>query len=271
MKKNSKKSVVVTVVVLCICLIIAIVGVLFFKNKFTSVVDKISDKADAITTKGDDQKQDVKEKKFEDTNLISLEKLVNDEKKDMDPIYSANEAVNLVLNNDASISEASNSLKVPKSFIQAILLKEISNIDAGDAIADKLVENYYNKKANADKEDSSTGLGQIFAKTAIRSHNQLVSLSIINENNINESDINARKEVWFKLKDDNDYNIKAVAKTIKANATYKGIASQLYEIDDNKKQSLFAAYNGSGPEATKYGSQVLKYQKQFEEYNNNHK
>ena len=274
MKKKSNKLWIVTVLALGICVALVAGGYQYLKKRYPNVTNGLSNATKSITS-STYNKIDVEEKELTDANLIKLEGMVENSSKESTPLYSANKAINLVLNKDASISKASNQLKVPKSFLQAILLREISNINDLDSIADKAVEMYFDeveKKGSSQKKaDSSTGLGQIFAATAIESHNELVSKGIINDNRIDANDIATRKSIWYKLKDDDEYNILAVAKALKAKASYKGFASKLYQLDDSQKQSLFKAYNGSGTDAQKYGEVVLSYQKELSIYNDNHK
>ena len=102
--------------------------------------------------------------------------------------YTSDEAINKVLIYDEEISAAGQKYDVPKEMIQAVLFKELRMIDFRDGISDYLVKQCFkiheNLSANADKtflcrffsaltntKGSSTGIGQIFPKTAIKAHN----------------------------------------------------------------------------------------------------
>jgi len=266
MKKKSKKLSTATIVALFICLGLVVGIGVFAKKKLPSFFNSVEQKTSAVINK-DDDKSDVKEKKFTDKHLIQLEQLVkNDVNGKTALVYTPNQAINVVIDNDSSISKASKKLGVPKSFVQAVLLREISTTDELDKVGDSQVEAYF-KDGSSQKDDSSTGLGQVFAKTAITSHNELVNRGLVSSKAVSEEDIQERKRVWYKLKDDNEYNITAVCEVLLAKACYKGLNKSLNSLNDEQKSSLFASYNGSGNEAEEYGKAALSYQKEFDAYN----
>ena len=131
--------------------------------------------------------------------------------------YTVSEAVDIVLKYDSEISKAAKEYKVKKEVIQAVLIREIiCHFKLQDEISDMAVENYYYNQQEREhyismkwwqqllygmpnyiypqREDSSTGLGQIYAKTAIGATNYL------GETKINYDNWKERKVVWFSLK-----------------------------------------------------------------------
>jgi len=266
MKKSSKKLSLATFVAIFICLAIVVSGVLVVKKTFPSLFG--SENAKTSENKNTEEpKSDVKEKEFTDKHLIKLEQLLDSsEDKKEAPKYTTKQAINEVLNNDESISKTSQKLGVPKSFIQAILLKEISTTDEFDKLADDQVEAYF-KEGSSSKDDSSTGLGQVFAKTYIGCHDDMIAKGMIQGDTILSDNVEARKKVWYDLKDNKEFNINAVGEVILANAYYKGLSKSIKKLNDDQKSKIFAAYNGSGVEAEKYGKATLSYQKEFAAYN----
>ncbi|MCR5609410.1 MAG: hypothetical protein K6G26_10135 [Lachnospiraceae bacterium] len=215
-----------------------------------------------------DVPEDITEDKTEiilDGKYKNLSDMITEDIKDNSSIYSSDEVINTIMGYEDVIEEAAKEVKMPKEFITAILLKEMSMIDRVDEIGDGMVEDYYNKleqNGTAEgKNDSSTGLGQIFAKTAMDSHNTLVNKGIISGDILGD-DIATKKSVWYSLKEDDEYNILFVAKTLRAKAVYSGI-SDFDNCSDDTLVKLFAAYNGSGSAATEYGQCVLKYYKEL--------
>ena len=121
--------------------------------------------------------------------------------------------------------------------IQAILFRELTCVNTPDKMVDNYVMNYYYNKAKLEKfmkkdwkeqlksiplklrfqekEDSITGLGQIFAKTGIKARNTFLSKG---EKYYSYSNWKQRKKIWYKLKDNNAYNTTMVAKVLKMKA-----------------------------------------------------
>jgi len=140
--------------------------------------------------------------------------------------YSTSESIDIVLKHDRIISEASNRLSVQKELIQTVLFKEIRMYDTRDVAADSFVMNYFSWKEEMElymespwyikllveapkqpfpaSQDSSTGLGQIFAKTAINAHNAAIDRGDIEGQKLNWDDWRERKEIWYKLRDDDE-------------------------------------------------------------------
>ena len=132
--------------------------------------------------------------------------------------YSTDECIDIVLKYDETISKVSRELGVPKAMIQAILFKELRMKDALDDLADSAVLEYYRfnhavedymdfpswkkilvgppKPEGLMKEDSSTGLGQIFARTAINAYNKGVEIGYVTGDSIDYNDWHQREKVW---------------------------------------------------------------------------
>lgn len=194
--------------------------------------------------------------------------------------YKVSEAVDIVLKYDSEISKAAKKYKVKKEVIQAVLARELICIWAQDAVADSAVMNYYHNQREIEyymslkwwqqlfygqpnclypqREDSSTGIGQMYAKTSINATNYL------GETNIDYANWKKRKVVWFKLKDNNKYSAKMVAKVLCSNAKKKNMS------DPTKKeiQNIAALYNASTvKKGAAYGKKIYKYNKWFAKYN----
>jgi hypothetical protein len=96
-------------------------------------------------------------------------------------------AVDIILSYDDIIDEVSSQLKIQKEMIQAILYRELICYGLDDVAKDLVVRQYYmSRKINLpgtaydmynfmdlddEVKDSSTGIGQIFASTAIKAEN----------------------------------------------------------------------------------------------------
>lgn len=125
-------------------------------------------------------------------------------------VNTLDEAIDIVLQYDDQITAAANRYSVPKEMVQAIVLREQATLGLDDTVADSLVMNYYTKGFG--QPDSSTGIGQIFARTAIAAENAI--LKNITLDTKNPKDI---WTVWQNLQDPT-YNIEHVAMILKMEA-----------------------------------------------------
>lgn len=189
---------------------------------------------------------------------------------------SVEESVNDVLSYDSAISSASKTYKVKKEIIQSVLFREIAFLNILDSAGDLAVENYFiNRELLEDysnlswwqqllvgtptllypeKEDSSTGLGQIFGKTAIKA---------LNDPSLDPENWKDRKEIWYQLKDDPVYNINMCARILYNNAGKSLSSPSKQEIID-----AAALYNRSTVSAGQpYGERIYKYYTYFKKYN----
>lgn len=178
--------------------------------------------------------------------------------------YSTNEAIDKILKYDKTISSASASWGVNKALIQALLLRELTCYNVLDDVADAAVMNYYVYKQQLEdymkmdwlrqvlvgtptpvlpqREDSSTGLGQIFAKTGMSARNYCLTKS---EKKFSYSNWKERRIVWYNLKDNDGYNIITIAKILKMEA--KGINKiNLQSPSTSDAKLLLTRYNNGG-------------------------
>ena len=207
-----------------------------------------------------------------------------------DLFYDDALAIKKVLELDSYIEEASNKYNVDKAMIQAILYREIMCYGLDDPISDMQVRQTYayeHEKEEYDKWvssldpknywkqpikeppkaplkyriDSSTGVGQIFAKTAIPAYN------LQNGTNYTIENWKNRELFWNKLQDEK-YNVEMVAMVLKYISHERGY-NDINNLSDEQRKLVFKAYNGSGDEATAYGVTVQDYYEVFSEYNSN--
>ena len=186
-------------------------------------------------------------------------------------------AITILIANDATITEYCNEYRIPKEFVQSVLFKEICCYNLADTIADEAVEAYYDWKVNGGikpivvKTDCSTGLGQIFASTAIS------ALNHAHERNINRldsmydpDDWHDIWEVWEKLHNDDTFNIQCCALVI-LDCQYEYSTTIPYEafFDCTEAQikTILARYNGTGDAAIEYGNICYEYFEIFKNEN----
>ena len=187
------------------------------------------------------------------------------------PYNSTKEAMNTVIIYDNVITDAANKYDVEKEMIQSVLFQEIRFYGLDDPIADDLVKKSYVYEMEKEiyesggklfppmpvigyRTDSSTGLGQIFAKTAIEAINWYQGNTVYDYSNIKD-----REDMWYNLQNDL-YNIEMVGMVL----AYKRecIKDNNYTVKD-----ILKAYNGSGELAEKYSDVAMLYYNAFKQYN----
>jgi hypothetical protein len=116
------------------------------------------------------------------------------------------------------------------------------------------------------RDDSSTGISQIFAKTAIRARNWAIDHHLIYEHRLDGRDWHIVWRVWKRLHDDGSYNISTVPLVLLEGASEVGVRGIRLNYTPNELQSIFAHYNGDGPKARQYGAELYGVYTIFERY-----
>ena len=160
---------------------------------------------------------------------------------------------------DEIITKYSNSFKVRKSLIQTIILWEHGVEGTDDIFGDKAV-------ILGLTDDSSTGICQIYAKTAIEAHNFAVKKGLISGTELSIKEKNNVKNMWYKLYSDVDFNIKMGTLNLlycawQKNGPYK------YDTDESNIKRILERYNGKGKDAEEYAERNYGLYKIFEKYN----
>lgn len=166
---------------------------------------------------------------------------------------------------DEIITKYSNSFKVRKSLIQTIILWEHGVEGKDDLLGDMAVIDYYSLGLGS-KKDSSTGICQIFAKTAIEAYNFAVGQGLISEKNLLTENKENVKNMWYKLYSDVDFNIKMGTLNLLYCAWQKN-GSYKYDTDESNIKRILERYNGKGKAAIEYAERNYGLYKIFEKYN----
>ncbi len=226
----------------------------------------------------------------------TLQRIVNHLENEMNVVQKAKalrsreEAVNMVKLKDSFITSMSNKYKVRKSLIQTVLAWEYALEGQDDSLADSLVRNYYEYKEALEewlslppdeqestvmptpptmfREDCSTGIGQIFASTAISAYNFAIDQHIISDTV--KKDVNDWKQVWEEWKKLNtlpEYNIEMATLVLIHAANLVGINRYSYDYNSDEITKTLARYNGTGDDAANYGNRRKIMYDIFEEYN----
>jgi len=154
---------------------------------------------------------------FLDDVEAELKRQMTDEAEEL-ALNPRRSAASLALQHDALITSLSNELQLRKAFIQTVLVWEAACIKQDDILADAAVIATYKFLLNNGievpiKRDSSTGLCQIFAETAISAANWTkttlnVAHGIPGHNAILNQDM---WNMWQQLQGNPSFNIKMAA------------------------------------------------------------
>lgn len=158
-----------------------------------------------------------------------------------------------LIKNDEIITKYSNLFEVRKALIQTIILWEHGVEGADDRASDKAVIGYYTLGFGP-KNDSSTGICQIYARTAIKAYNYAVKNGLISEKILLDENEENLKNMWYQLYSDVDFNIKMGTLNLlycdwQKNSSYK---SYKYDTDESNIKRILERYNGEGKDAIEY-------------------
>ena len=193
------------------------------------------------------------------------------------PYYSSEDALALVLSRDQTITAAAARYGVEKEMLQSILFQELRFLNLLDEV-DLFVsathaylrqrESYESLSPEEQtfalppvrpvvyRMDSSTGLGQIFADTAIRAINWQAGRAVYDGGDWH--DVSA---VWTRLREDDAYNIEMAALVL----AYKRAVLRL-EGTEPSPGDIMQAYNGTGELSRRYREAVCAYCQAFRQY-----
>lgn len=189
------------------------------------------------------------------------------------PCYSTEDALDCVLQYDAEITAAAQRYGVEKAMIQAVLFQELRFYGIEDPVADAWVAmTYAEEDRRAEngsgtvgeaslfrmirKQDSSTGIAQIYAKTAIEAHNWKY------DTEYDPSDIATLERFWIGLQDDTR-SIDTEAMVLAKIMDDQEVSVPLTEDEAGQ---VMARYNGTNGWAQKYGEVTTRYYAAFQEY-----
>ena len=192
-------------------------------------------------------------------------------------ILSVPEVVEDIIENDQAITNYCNEYRIPKEFVQSVLFREIWCYSLVDAAGDVLVQEYYAWKEDVGPEplvkktDSSTGLGQIFAETAIQALNHADDRGFISLPSRYNCELWTHVwAVWQDLHDNNSYNINCCALVIlDCQYEFKTIVpyEDFFDYSETQVKKILARYNGTGEEAVEYAEICFDYFELFKSIN----
>jgi peptidoglycan hydrolase-like protein with peptidoglycan-binding domain len=182
-------------------------------------------------------------------------------------VRSTLEAFDIAMSWDGLVTRLARTLRVRKALIMSPLLWETRLFNLTDIVADDLVVDHYDGGIlNPPSTDSSTGLGQIFAATAIRARNYCIQAGITGGATMDPASEADLWPIWQKLHFDPSYNVGTVPLVLLHAANMIGLPRPTLTTNETDARRVIARYNGTGPEAEEFGDLVLGVYRVLEKY-----
>lgn len=209
----------------------------------------------------------------------------------MKSIYSPDKCVDIIFTNDKIITKIANKYQFPKAYIQSILLRELYCYGVDDPIGDlgfmnfcrynQSIDFYYSQSEAYQssvappkpplilKKETSTGIGQITTKTALKAYNFAVDkgyMSVKKENTLKE-----RESLFLELKNNDEFNIEMCVLVLMYgwydNYDYIDDYIENYWLfNKEQKKTFFTIYNSGVTQITDYGEAVYNLYEIFKDY-----
>ena len=198
-------------------------------------------------------------------------------------LYSPNRAERILRSLDSDIEGICRMVHLPSAVLKAVLYKEITDIDFFDPLADAIVafnwqrvyllnhlpdlEGKQNKSGFFRKFDSSTGYGQIFARTAILAIRFATTHGIITPETLGlrkgqtfspDSPANVF-EIWKKLHRERSFNLACSALNLLFAAWEMNGRITFENFSPDELKRTFTRYNANVRQITPYGEVTYQY------------
>ncbi len=191
-------------------------------------------------------------------------------------LYSRRKTDLIIEQNSALIDSICASYRLPPSYLKAILMMELPEINLFDVLADGLVginwlryDLFHSFRLDRHthnplrKFDSSTGYGQIFSQVAIEailfaeSKGMPLFLGICGDlYPFNPDDL---KRVWKRLHADRVFNLSCAALNLIHAAYEKTGQLDFGSYSEDEKKMIFTRYNGNAQRISAYGERAYRY------------
>ena len=198
-------------------------------------------------------------------------------------LYSPNRAERILRSLDSDIEETCSMVHLPSAVLKAVLYKEITDIDFFDPLADAIVafnwqrvhllnhlpdlEGKQNKSGFFRKFDSSTGYGQIFARTAILAIRFATTHGIITPETLglrkgqtfspdSPADV---FEIWKKLHRERSFNLACSSLNLLFAAWDMNGRITFENFSPDELKRTFTRYNANVRQITPYGEVTYQY------------
>ncbi|MFE0475988.1 glycoside hydrolase domain-containing protein [Streptomyces sp. NPDC058947] len=180
---------------------------------------------------------------------------------------STTKSFDILMSFDGLVTRLARTFRMRKALIQSPLLWETRMYNRLDVLGDEAVIDHYDGTGLSTKNDASTGLGQIFAATAIRGRNHCIRAGLIGGTIMDAANENDLWNVWQRLHNDHEYNISTMPTVLIEGAADVGVPQPSMSTSEEHTRLTLARYNGTDERAQNYGRAMLGLHQVFEKYN----
>ncbi|MDT0386116.1 glycoside hydrolase domain-containing protein [Streptomyces dubilierae] len=180
---------------------------------------------------------------------------------------STTKSFDILMSFDGLVTRLARTFRMRKALIQSPLLWETRMYNKLDVLGDEAVIDHYDGTGISTKNDASTGLGQIFAATAIRGRNHCIRAGLIGGTIMDAANENDLWSVWQRLHNDHEYNISTMPTVLIEGAADVGVPQPSMSTSEEHTRLTLARYNGTDERAQNYGRAMLGLHQVFEKYN----
>ena len=185
-------------------------------------------------------------------------------------LYSDRAAERIIRRLDGTIRDLCARYALPAPLLQAVLYREITQIDLFDPLADGLVavnlwrlrrrDTFPRKRGLLHKCDSSTGYAQIFGCVGIEAVNFALDRGLttaaalgLPEGRLDANRPRDRRLVWRRLRWEPVFNLTLAALNLLSAAEEKTGRIDFFSYTPEELQLIFTRYNGTSPTISAYG------------------
>lgn len=181
-------------------------------------------------------------------------------------VNSTGRAFEILMKFDKLITSLSQRLRMRKALIQVPVIWETRHLTNEDLLVDDVVRAHH-QHGTPGPADCSTGLGQIFASTAINARNYCISQGLLNGARLDPGNDDHLGQIWLKLNEDPIYNVNAVPLVHILHASLVSIPRPTLGYSEENTRKLLVRYQGDNDSAEREGAKRLGLYRVFEAHN----
>lgn len=186
-------------------------------------------------------------------------------------LFAPRRARRIIKKYDGWIRQVAERYRMPPALLQAVLYKEMTEIDLLDLAADLIVA-----AGCFPKKDSSTGYAQIFGKTGVESINFAVrrgltsfeALRLPCSGPLDPRNLSDVRKVWRRLRREPRFNIEVAALTLLSAADEMTGKTCFDSFSEEELKLILTRYNADVRHVTAYGEDAFRLYLSFKANNN---
>ena len=190
----------------------------------------------------------------------------------MKKLYSIEKTKQIIRELGPVLEKIQADYRVPQAVMEAILFREMKEIDLLDAAADFVVRNLILSELTG-RRDCSTGYAQIYAYVAINALNfaakrgieMPMRLGLPTRRIFDPKSPSDVRSIWLRLNRDVEFNLRMAALNVLAAADEVNGSIDLDSFTADQLKRVFSRYNANTRSITAYGEEVYGYYLRYRE------